>query len=85
MSRKAPKIAFCPACSAEVRFRKTPYMGQYKICADCDTELEVVNLSPIELELLDNYEAYEEDDEPFDDDYDSYNYDDDSGNRRIPA
>lgn len=84
MSRKAPKIAFCPACSAEVRFRKTPYMGQYKICADCDTELEVVNLSPIELDLLDDYEAYEDDD-AFGDDYDSYNFDDDSGNRRIPA
>lgn len=83
MSRKEPKIAFCPVCNGEVRFRKTPYMGQYKICADCDTELEVINLSPIELELMDDYEVYEHNTRRGRNS--NYNFDDDGGNHRIRA
>ena len=64
MSQKAPIVVTCPACDAEVLFRKSPYVGQYKLCSECDTELEVVSLSPIELDFVEeDDELYDEDDE----------------------
>lgn len=62
MGLVTPKnISECPSCGAEIRFKKTPYLGQLVSCRRCDTRLEVVQRSPIELawageELFDEIE-----------------------------
>lgn len=43
-------LAICPDCSAEIRFRKAPHLGQIVTCTQCDTTLEVVSRKPLELD-----------------------------------
>lgn len=59
----SPKIAVCPACGADIKFRNAPYVGQVKICPECDTELEVISKAPLELD----YASFDDDE---DDEYD---------------
>jgi lysine biosynthesis protein LysW len=68
MSIRVKNIAICPECGAEVRFRKSPYLHQSKLCVECGVELEVVNKNPLEVDVI-----YEDDDDEFELD----NYDDD--------
>ena len=51
-------FADCISCNAEISFSTTPKMGHLVKCPQCNAELEVVWLDPIELDW------------PFDDDYD---------------
>ncbi len=66
-SKKKPVIGACPECDANVVFTKAPFLGQKKTCPECVAELEVIGLSPIELDWADEYEDYD-DDVDFDDD-----------------
>lgn len=56
--------AECPACNAMTNVSAKPKMGQRVVCSVCDTELEVVWLSPVELDW-----PYDDDEE---EDYDLY-------------
>ena len=50
MKNKSKKIAICPQCDAEVRFKKPPQVGQAVNCRDCGSRFEVVATMPIELD-----------------------------------
>lgn len=62
MTAESKNIGSCPDCGAEVRFKKTPYMGQTVTCRQCDTLLEVVSRFPVALDWA---EVAWEDDEDF--------------------
>lgn len=68
-SKKKPVVGACPECDANVAFTKAPFLGQKKTCPDCLTELEVIGLSPIELDWAYEYDDYDADDNFEDDDY----------------
>jgi lysine biosynthesis protein LysW len=56
--------AKCPMCGAEVKVATSAKLGAIVICGECDTELEVVSLKPLELDWpLDEMD----DDEDYDD------------------
>ena len=58
----------CISCGAEIKISTQPKMGALVTCSDCEAELEVVWLDPIELDW-----PYEEGD--YADDDDEYYYD----------
>jgi alpha-aminoadipate carrier protein LysW len=67
----------CPYCGAKVALQKSSRVGSIVYCKDCDAELEILSLNPLELDSPlegdDEYSySYEYEDE---DDYDDY-YDD---------
>ncbi len=47
----ATTVAACPECAAEVRPARSPLRGEVLRCTDCSAELEVTNVSPLQLEL----------------------------------
>jgi lysine biosynthesis protein LysW len=72
--------AKCPMCGATVQVSEKKKMGDIVFCDQCDAELEIVSLKPIELDWpLDDYdaEAEGEDEEGWDlDDDDDLDFDD---------
>jgi alpha-aminoadipate carrier protein LysW len=44
--------AFCPNCDGEIRLGPQPRIGQRVTCPDCDTELEIIELDPPELDWI---------------------------------
>ena len=57
-------IAICPDCEEEIDFsRFTPKVGQKLACPYCETNLQVISVDPLEVDL--------DDSEFFDDDWDS--------------
>lgn len=89
MGKRATKaLAVCPDCGADIRFRKAPHLEQAVTCPQCDTTLEVVSRTPLELDwafadpLEDDvdgeyeYEDIEDEDEYYDEDEDAYDYGD---------
>jgi hypothetical protein len=44
------KVATCPECEGEFRTPPILKVGQRLICPNCDAELEVIHLSPLELD-----------------------------------
>lgn len=75
MSAESKNIGLCPDCGGEVRFKKTPYIGQVSTCRHCDTLVEVVSRFPIELDWADS--QWEEDE-----DFDDYEVNDSSNQRK---
>ncbi|HSJ54695.1 MAG TPA: hypothetical protein VLC52_13225 [Anaerolineae bacterium] len=78
-------IAFCPDCEEPVRVA-TPKLGQRLSCQSCGAELEIVEVSPLQLdwaydETADDWEEEEEEEEADDwddeDDWDDDDWDDD--------
>lgn len=57
------EITFCPECDSRIKLR-SPRPGQRVTCHACGTGLEVIELSPLELDWA------------FSDDYDDFDYDD---------
>lgn len=66
--------AVCPGCDQNIYFRKTPKLGDIVYCDNCEADLEVVNVNPIELdwpweeEEEEDYEDEDFEDEDWDDD-----------------
>ena len=59
----------CPECSEDVYVDADSEQGDVISCAECGTDLEIVGLDPIELDI------HEEDDDDFKDDtVDEYEY-----------
>ena len=58
-------IASCPQCEADIHVDEDVDKGELLTCSECDTELEVVGLDPMELDF-----ALEEEDEDEDEDED---------------
>ena len=68
MASPREQKAFCPECNGNVTFKRTPWLGEKVTCRHCDTDLEVVDLNPIELDW-----TFDQDD---DDDFADYEYED---------
>jgi alpha-aminoadipate/glutamate carrier protein LysW len=67
-------MATCPECDAEIEVDEFDVeKGDLISCTDCGSSLEVSNLSPVELE------AVEDDDDEDDDDDEGDDFDDDDG------
>jgi lysine biosynthesis protein LysW len=72
--------AKCPMCGATVQVSEKKKLGDIVFCDQCDAELEIVSLKPIELDWpLDDYDAEDEDgwddEDDDDDDFDDYEED----------
>jgi Zn-finger nucleic acid-binding protein len=68
------KIATCPECEGEFRTGPILKVGQRLICPNCDAELEVIHLSPLELDWAFDEPASdgeEEEEESWDDEEES--------------
>lgn len=70
-------IAFCPDCDGSVNVGVSPRLGQRINCPHCDAELEVIEVSPLELDWAYDedeveWEEDEEEDEEWDDDEDDW-------------
>lgn len=63
----------CPECSEEVYVDAESEQGDVVSCDECGSDLEVVGLDPIELDLY----VESESDDYDDDDSGDYDYDDD--------
>jgi len=63
-------IVECISCGSEIRFSKEPSMGALVTCSDCDAQLEVVWLDPIELDWPFDEDDYDEDEDNYYDDED---------------
>jgi alpha-aminoadipate/glutamate carrier protein LysW len=50
----------CPECEAEVQVDEDTDKGDVVECSDCGTQLEVVGLDPIELDVADEVETEED-------------------------
>jgi alpha-aminoadipate carrier protein LysW len=66
--------SICPECSEEVFVDADIEQGDNVTCEECSSRLVVVGLDPIELDL---YEDPDGEGLPPDDDFHSYDYDDD--------
>ncbi|MGI6368839.1 MAG: hypothetical protein ACOX2L_10895 [Anaerolineae bacterium] len=65
--------AACPGCDQNIHLRRTPKLGDIVYCDNCEADLEVVNLNPLELDW-----PWEEDEDEEEDDYqDDDEWDDD--------
>ncbi len=62
-------MAICPGCEAEIEVDEFDVdKGDQLTCPECGEDVEVTNLSPVELELV--TEDDEDDEETFDDEED---------------
>lgn len=64
--------SICPECHEDVFVDAEVEQGDTKACDECGSRLVVVGLDPIELDLKD-----EDADEHSEDEFGSYNFDDD--------
>lgn len=60
----------CPECDTRVMFYQLPRLGQQVVCLQCSTRLEVVEVSPIELDWAYD-DSSELENEDTSDDYDA--------------
>jgi alpha-aminoadipate/glutamate carrier protein LysW len=63
-------VGTCPDCEAEVHISLDADKGDKVTCDECATELEVVGLDPVELDIAE--EDLDEDEFLDDDDEDEY-------------
>lgn len=66
--------AICPECDEEVYIDADSEQGDRVSCDECGTGLVVVGLDPIEVDM---YEGSESDDFDDEEDFESYDYEDD--------
>ncbi|MBV6495689.1 MAG: hypothetical protein DYH05_01165 [Acidobacteria bacterium ACB1] len=67
--------AICPECQEEVYVDADSEQGDLVSCDECGSDLVVVGLDPVEVDLR----SEDDDDRDMDDDYhDDFGYDDDS-------
>ena len=63
-------LAECISCGSEIKISRQPRMGLQVTCPECDAELEVVWLDPVELDWPFDEEGFDEDEEyDFEEDY----------------
>lgn len=64
--------AICPECDERIHIHESIDQGDIIVCEECETELEVVGLDPIEIDPFygDDIEDYGDDYDIFDDDID---------------
>ena len=65
--------SICPECDEEVYVDAESEQGDRVTCDECGSQLVIVGLDPIEMDL---YEESESDDPGDEEDFDSYDYED---------
>ncbi len=55
----------CPECDADVHVDTDADKGDVVSCEECGTDLELVGLDTVELDIVEEEEYEEEDDEEF--------------------
>ena len=55
-------IGTCPECDADVHVDTDADKGEFVDCEECGTQLEVVGLDPVELDVVQE-ESYDEDED----------------------
>lgn len=61
--------AICPECDEEVYVDAESEQGDIVSCDECGTDLEVVGLDPVELDVYEgDYDDFGDDDDDLDDD-----------------
>jgi lysine biosynthesis protein LysW len=63
---------YCPECDVSINLGKSPRKGQRITCFKCGSELEVVGLSPIELDWAYGEDPDDETEDQFDQDYSGF-------------
>ena len=61
-------LGTCPECEADVHVDTEADKGDHITCEECGTDLEVVGLDPVELDIaeeMDEDDLEDEDDEEF--------------------
>ena len=53
----------CPECDAEVHVDTDADKGDVMSCEECGTELEVVGLDPVELDIVEDEDLGDDDDD----------------------
>lgn len=53
----------CPECEADVHVDTDADKGDLVACDECGTELEVVGLDPVELDIVEDEDGDDDDDE----------------------
>ena len=53
----------CPECEADVHVDTDADKGEYVSCEECGTELEVVGLDPVELDIVEEESDLDDDEE----------------------
>ena len=66
--------SICPECDEEVYVDAEIEQGDRVTCEECGSQLVIVGLDPIEMDL---YEETEPDDTSEDEDFESYDYEND--------
>ena len=68
--------AICPSCGEDIQLTGKVQLGQEVVCPHCETELEVIDLDPVELDWIDDEDwddwddwDEEEEEEEEDEDY----------------
>ncbi len=56
-------IGTCPECEAEVHVDTDADKGDAVMCSECATELEVVGLDPVELDVVEDDDEDEDEEE----------------------
>ena len=69
-----PAKAICPSCGEWVRLPDHPKIGQKITCLECEADLEVIEVNPVELDWV--YMEDELDDEDWDDEDDNWDEED---------
>jgi lysine biosynthesis protein LysW len=54
-------VTFCPECDGDIKLSTSPRKGDQITCPNCGAYLEVVGLSPIELDWADDEYDFEQD------------------------
>jgi alpha-aminoadipate carrier protein LysW len=53
----------CPECDAEVHVDTDADKGDIMSCEECGTDLEIVGLDPVELDIVEDEDLGDEDEE----------------------
>ena len=53
----------CPECEADVHVDTDADKGDIVSCEECGTDLEIVGLDPVELDIVEDEDDLDEDDE----------------------
>jgi lysine biosynthesis protein LysW len=70
-------VALCPDCEEGINFGSRVRIGQRVSCPHCGADLEVVEVSPLELDWAYEDVDWEDQDDDVDDDWDNDDDDDD--------
>ncbi len=67
--------SLCPECDSEVKLGKTVKLGQQARCGSCGADLEVVSLTPVELDWVLEEEEFDDDDFDYNDEDEEFELD----------